>query len=410
MWFKKFFYLDPGSEGGGGSEAAPAAGGEGGSSEGGAVHETALPANAAGAKTGAETFASFREGLQKHSTPQPPAEGQEEDAENAELGEGGEKEEKKDEVLTTDKDGKPLVKGENKTAWSEEDKAALKAHKWDKLPFSPEAAALLKTKQELQAEFSRVSGSNSNAIARNTQLEAALHSGDVKTLQEMGFDLQFDKRTTEDMTKELEVQFNEVKQPMEAAIAELRKAGMNEAADYVKQIVQGILNGYNQKASLIESEKAKKDEKANWAKEFGLTPKTAKGYENLSKNAEANLTSLTQKDPDAPKYYAEIKEATKPGGPLHALGVNLARAYGTSPESAAFINDVAKGLFLSRNMPDILKTERARWAKDELAKAGNRKPGGNHPAHVPGQGGKGSESVSRLQEGMRSRMPKPQLT
>lgn len=406
MWFRKSFYLDPGTEGGAGSggESTPSSS----ESTGGESTpvETSLPSIAPGAKPGNEVFASFRERLQKHQSPQPPLEGEEKPDGEAEAIEGGEpKPEEK--ALTTDKDGNPLVKGEDKTAWTKEDVEALKAKKWDKLPFSKEAAALLKSQQELQSEYSRVSGSNSNAIARNTQLEAALHSGDVKTLTEMGFDLQFDKRTTEDMTKELEVQFNEVKTPMESAIAELRKAGMNEAADYVKQVVQGILNGYNQKAGLIESEKAKKAEKASWAQEFGLTPKTAKGYENLSKNAETNLTALTQKDPDAPKYYAYVKDATKPGGPLHALGVNLARAYGTSPESAAFINDVAKGLYLTKEMPNILKTERTRWEKEVVNKGTTHRPGGQAP--IPANGGKGgSPAADRLRQGMQSRMPQTQ--
>lgn len=372
----------------------------------------ATPAPAA-ASGGQSPFESFREGLAKSlakgSQPsQPPGDGKEPPP-TAIGGEG----EDADRNLNSEEPGTTAEpegettpgeeqEGAEKDGWTEEEQAELKAHGLEKFQASAEAKQLLKSFREARAEKDRVAGSNSNLVTRMSQMEAALHAGDAKALQAMGFDLKLDQRTPDQIIGEIEESFNGIKGAFVPVIDQL-KAQDPETAALVTKAVQKVLKGLNDKAAVIEREK----EKASWQQEVlekaGVKPETKNAYSKLAESAEKHLTALTQQDPDAGKYYKLLEKETGPGGALHAMGITLARGYGLSPQTAKMMHEIGKGLFFHQNMKTILEGERRRWAKDREKSAITGSPGGDHPAPPAGK----PDRTSNLRAGMRRMMGQP---
>jgi hypothetical protein len=406
MLMKPIIYRDPNSTAGG--SAAPVNGGSPAPAP-----SAASPAPAAATEGAKSPFESFREGLAKSlakgsQSSQPPGDGKE----TPPTAIGGEGEDANQDPnseepgTTAEPDGETTTgeeqEGAEKDGWTEEEQAELKAHALDKLQHSAEGRALLKSFREARAEKDRVAGSNSNLTTRLGQMEAALHAGDAKALQALGYDLKLDQRTPDQIVGEIEEQFNGIKDAFAPLIEEL-KAENPEIARAVTRAAQKVLKGLNDKASIIEREK----EKSAWQQEVlekaGVKPDTKNAYKKLADSAEKHLTALTQQDPDAGKYYKLLEKETAPGGALHAMGITLARGYGLSPQTAKMMHEIGKGLFFHQNMKPILEGERRKWAKDRERSAITGNPGGAHPN--PPAGG-GPDRTSHLRNGMRAMMGK----
>lgn len=389
-----------------GGAAAPATGG---------ASASAAPAPAA-KPTGAASFTSFREGLAKAltkdpKTSQPPSDGKE-TSPAATGGEGEESgvedKETKEPVTTADPDGETPEgeeqKGDDAKGWTEDELKDLKARGLDKLPFSPETQKLEKSFREARAEKDRLATSNSNLVTRNTEIEAALHAGDVKALQGMGFDLKVDQRTPEKIIEEIETDFNSVKGAIEPLYNQL-VADNPEVAKALKKAFDQIARKYNDRAAVI----AREQEKQSWQQEVlekaGVKPETKNSYKKLADQAQTNLTALTQQDPEAGKYFKLLEAATAKGGALHALGINLARAYGSSPETAKQFHEIGKGLYFAQNQKQIIATEEKRWAKNR-EKADLTRGGGGQQGSPAASSGSGI--TTRLSQGMRSMLPASQ--
>ncbi len=372
----------------------------------------ASPAPAA-ASGGQSPFESFRQGLAKSlakgsQTSQPPGDGN--DTQPAATGGEGEDANRipnSEEPGTTAKPEGETTPGEeqegaDKDGWTEEEQAELKAHGLEKFQSSAEAKQLLKSFREARAEKDRVAGSNSNLVTRMSQMEAALHAGDAKALQALGYDLKLDTRTPDQIIGEIEADFNGIKGTFEPLIKQLA-AESPEVAQLVLKATKKLLNGLEAKAAVIEREK----EKASWQQEVlekaGVKPETKNAYKTLADSAEKHLTALTQQDPDAGKYYKLLEKETAPGGALHAMGITLARGYGLSPQTAKMMHEIGKGLFFQQNMKSILEGERRKWDKDREKRAITGNPGGEHPAPPSGT----SDRTSRLRAGMRAMVGKP---
>lgn len=369
-------HYDPNTSAGG---TAPAASG--------AATASASPAPASsGERTGTQVITSFRDSLAKALTKnpessQPPSDGNETPAGT---GEGEDKgiPPSGDAPVTTADPGEDNPgeeqQGDEGKGWSAEELAELKAHGRDKIPFSADARALLKSSTELRRKFDEVSGSNSNLATRNTELEHALHAGDLKALQGMGFDLKIDQRTPDDHLKEIEEQYNGIKDTFAPLIEQL-KAENPAVAQLLTKAAKGLLQGYSRKAELIAREQEKQTWKQEVLQEQGIKPSTDNAYQKLQAKAESHLTALTQQDPDAPKYFAELKQLTSQGGPLHALGLSIAKLYGSSQQTAKAANDIAKGLYLAKNMKTILADREKKWEKDFVKKSQTGGGGGRGP-------------------------------
>jgi hypothetical protein len=387
--------------------SAPAAGGSP------APASPAVSPAPAAASGGQSPFESFREGLAKSiakgsQASQPPGDGKEPPP-TAIGGEGEDADRISDSEepgTTANPEGETTPgeeqEGADKDGWTEEDLTELKAHKLDKLQSSAEAKQLLKSFREARAEKDRVAGSNSNLLTWKTQVDTALHAGDAKALQALGYDLKLDQRTPDMIIGEIEADFNGIKGVFEPLIAQLASEAP-EAAPHVRKAVQKLLKGLNDKAAVIEKEK----EKASWQDEVlqkvGHKPDTKNAYTKLADNAEKHLTALTQQDPDAGKYYKLLEKETAPGGALQAMGITLARGYGLSPQTAKMMHEIGKGLFFQQNMKTILEGERRKWAKDREKSAITGSPGGEHPAPPSGK----PDRTSNLRAGMRQMMGQP---
>lgn len=399
-------YRDPNSTSGGGS--APASG------------ASAAPASPASAPASAATsggsgevksaFQSFGEGLAKAlskdpQSSQPPSDGKRTPAPaSANEGEDTDQVEGTKEPVTTaepeDETSGEEQQGDETKGWSEDEQKDLKARGLDTLPFTPETQKLEKSFREARAEKDRLASSNSNLATWRADTEAALHSGDVKALQAMGYDLKVDQRTPDMMITEIETQFNEVKGAIEPLYNQLVKDNP-EIAQQLKRSFDKIASKYNDRAAIITKEQERQALKDEILAETGAKPATKNSYTKLSDQAEKHLTALMQQDPEAGKYYQLVKDLTASGGPLAALGVNLAKLYGASPETAKMANAIGKGLFYEKNMKTIIAGERKKWAKDHEKRAITQ--GGNGMQPTPASGSPGGVAT-RLSQGMRAMM------
>lgn len=398
------------SNSGGGN--APASGGQSSPAPSSSSPATAATSgDTGGAKS---VFESFQNSLAKALTKgpdssQPPSNGKNTDsAATEDEGEGlGQLDTTKEPVTTAESEGETLSddeqEGDNKKGWTEDELKDLKARGLDKIPFTEETRKLENSFREARAEMSRLASSNANMVTRNADLEAALHSGDVKALQNMGFDLKVDQRTPDVMIQEIETQFNEVKGAIEPLYKELISENP-EIAHALKRSFDKIAGKYNERAAIIMKEQERQALKAEIYEETGHKPSTKNSYQKISDQAEKNLTALTQKDPEAGKYYNEIKDLTSNGGPLAALGINLATIYGKSPATAELANRLGKGLHFEKEMKNILATERKKWEKDYVKKSMTHGGNGGQPNHA--NSGSGNNSINRLRQGMQSMMGK----
>lgn len=408
MLLRRIIYRDPNSTAGGGAPAAPANGGSP------APASPSGAGSAPAARSGEAIFSSFQTGLAKAlsqkdpASSQPPSDGK--GTPPAATGDEGEDKglsAGSDEPVTTatlEDETAPggEQEGDDSKGWNSEEQAELKAHGLDKLQFGAEGRTLLKSFREARAEKDRLATSNANVITRNSQLEAALHAGDAKALQDMGFDLKLDQRTPDKMIEEIEVQFNGIKETFEPLIKQLA-AENPEVAGLIRAAAQKLLKGYNDKAAIIAQEQKWQERESKLLEKVGFKPETKDHLSKLKGQAETHLTALTQLDPDAPKYFKELEAATKAGGPLHALGITLAKGYGLSKETAKIMNEIGKGLYFQRNMKTIVEGERKKWEKDRDKRAMTHGGGGNHPNPAPGT----PSRAQGLSSAMRAHMGKP---
>jgi hypothetical protein len=393
-------YRDPNSDAGGAASAATSTGAVPASTPAGGGQAPASP----GAR-----IQSFAEGLakslQKAPTPSLPADGGKQTDKAATLpeGEGGDKDKSKEPGTTAESEIEADPDEEQEGAepekeWSKEELKTLEAMK-AKLPFTPESRTVLKSLRDTRAQLDRVSASNTNAISRAQSLEAALYAGDAKALQEMGFDLKLDQRKPDDMIKELEADFNAIKETMEPVIRDLA-AQDPDVAKKVTKALQKVLGRYNDRAATITREQEWQERESKILAKAGVKSEDPNNYKKLSEKAQSNLSALSQEDPEAAKYFKFIESETKPGGGLHALGLNLARAYGTSLEAARTMNKMAKGLYFEQNMKAILADKRKAWEKDREKRSQTARPGGASAAPPATQNG----IHSRLAAGMSAYM------
>jgi hypothetical protein len=403
--FKRIIYRDPNATGGG---SAPASGASAPASPASAP-ASAAPAGGSGEVKSA--FQSFGEGLakalSKNPNPsQPPSDGKE--ASTPASGDEGEDKgvsQAEEPVTTADPEGETTEgkekEGDDSKGWTEEDQKELKAHGIDKMPHTPETQKILKSFREARAEKDRLATSNSNLLTRHTDIEAALHAGDVKALQGMGYDLKVDQRTPDMIITEIESDFNLVKGALEPLYLQL-KSESPEHAQALKAAFDKIGSKYNDRAAVIAKEQEKQAWKQEVLQETGVKPAPGKnGYQKLADQAETNLAKLAQQDPEAPKYYALLLDETKPGGALASLGINLATLYGKSEASAKMANRMAKGLFFEKNMKTIVDGERRKWEKDREKRAMTH--GGSGAQPIPASRAPNG-AATRLSQGMKAFM------
>lgn len=372
------------SDGGGGATGAIAAPTATASSpQGGAVAAPSTPAqggsqNQSGART--ETaYERFQSQLRQVATKetakasQPTGDGN--TGETANPTEGDDSGSNTDDQSTTDIQGDDSNAEDGKGAlntWSEEEQATLKAHGLDGMTFDEKARKLLSSNRELRSQFDRVSASNTNAIEAAENIRRAAYeaaNGDAKALQDaLGIDLKLNTRGPDDILKELQSHHNDEKVIFQEAISELENAGHKDLAEVLLNVGNRVLSRWNTKADIINTEKQWGEREKNILAKVGKAPEKSDAYKGMSEKAQNNLAAIATQDPESAKYFKEIEEATKPGGALAAMGINLARAYGTNLATAKYFNEVGKGLYLSKNQAQILNDAKKKWETDYARK------------------------------------------
>lgn len=401
MLIRNRIFRDPNSDAGGAASAA--------SSQGAAPASTPAGGGQAPASPGAR-MQSFAEGLAKSLSAKAPnpslpaGDGKQTNAAATAIeGEDGDKDKSKDPGTTAEPEieadpGEEQEGAEPKEEWSKEELKTLEAMKAN-LPFSAESRTVLKSLRDTRAQLDRVSASNTNAISRTQSLEAALYAGDAKALQEMGFDLKLDQRTPDKMIEEIEADFTLVKGSLEPLYLELKQSNPDTASK-LKAAFDKIARTYNDRAAAIETEKEWQQRESKILEKAGVKREDPNNYKKLSEKAQSNLAALAQEDPESAKYFKFIEDETKPGGGLHALGINLARGYGSSMEAARTMNRMAKGLFFEKNMKSIIADKRKAWEKDHEKRITTRRVGGDSSAPAGSQNG----THSKLAAGMSAYM------
>lgn len=343
-------------------------------------------APAAGSQGGTDPQASFASQLQSISSRKAP-----QNAQPASDGKNTEPQAKGDEGANgghvsddpgTTADGgltDPEGKGaENK--WSEDDLKWLEAQGHAGVEWSPHLQKIVKSSRELRSEFDRVSGSNANAITQAETMRQAVWkaaNGDVKALQEaFGVDLKLDQRTPDVIITEIVKGGEEIQGVLQGILDQFREAGNAEGANATIQAWNAIAAKLDAKVGVIQAEKDRQALKSELRKELGGNPSPKDAYAEMMTKATTNLAALAQEDDKAPMWFKAIEDATKPGGALAALGVDLNRAYGSNLETARFFNRVGKALVTLETMPQILANERKQAEADFERKQAHGGPRG----------------------------------
>lgn len=271
-----------------------------------------------------------------------------------------------DDHSTTAADGVTPTDGKGAEGkWSEDDQKFLEAQGFKNLEWSDELQKLVKSTRELRSNHDRLSGSNANAISQIETVKRAAYSGDLKALQDaLGVDLQINRRTPDDILQEIHKDATEYQATMQDVLDEFLKQGNQEAANAVVKAWNAIAAKLDSRANIVVEEKKWKERESQFLQKAGKTSDPKDAYKAAGEKATNNLAALAQEDPQASQWFKAIEEATKPGGELAALNIDLARAYGTSLQTARFFNKVGKALITLQTMPQILAAERTRAEAD----------------------------------------------
>lgn len=309
----------------------------------------------------------------------------------------------------TTANGEGLTPPEGKGAangWSPDDLTYLTAQGLGNLAYNEETGKLVKSARELRSKFDEVSGSNANAITQSEEMTRAVHAlaaGDVDTFQKVfGVDLQLDRRTPEKRLEEITQSGTKIQQTLQGLLDAALAKGDNQGAGAIEQAWNAIRADLDGQAAVIQREKDKQSLKTELLKEVGKVPDKDSAYKALSQKANTHLATLTQEDKEAPKWFALLEKETKPGGALAALGLNLARLYGTSIQTARFANAVGKALAIQSQMPQILAAEYKRAENDFARKAAQGGLGGSTTGGSAQGGAPTNPVIANLQTMMSS--------
>lgn len=373
-------------------------------------------ASNSGGETAFERFqgqlASLSMGDTKSS--QPPKDGKQGDASASESqGEDGGKPADDQSTTVDDEGGSTDIeeKGAQENQWSEDELKGLKDHGLDDMPFHPSARKLMQSNRELRTKFDQVSASNANAITEAETIRQAIYAaaaGDAKVLQDtLGIDLKLNQRTHDDQLKEFGEYHGSQLQVLQEAINRFEGAGQMEIAQALLDVGNKVLGFWDTKAKTVQTEKEWQDRETKLLQKVGKASDPQAKYKELSQAAQTNLAKLTAEDPEAAKYYAAVEEATKPGGALRALGIDLAKAFGTNLQLARHFIEYGKAIHVLKNQTQIINTERKRWEADAERRKTQSGTRGSSTGGSAGGRAAPNSSVTALASQMRAFMGQP---
>lgn len=274
------------------------------------------------------------------------------------------------------------------------------------LPKNEDSQRLLKMYRDAESGINQFSQSNANATTRLSTIDSLLHAGDLQSLKDMGYDIPVETRTPEKMIQEIDHEFNSFSSEWNEFLAAIdNRLGQDVPPALVEVLTTAanrFKNRFQTKADVYNKELEMAQVEERVAKKYGLSKgeegKSTK-YQQLTDKATAHYTDLVQKavavgDLEGSKYLDYITKATNIGGPLNAVGVTLAKGFGSNPHTAEFLFKVGKGLHTLENMPSIISSERKKWEKEEALK--RQSNGGVHgisPSSNPSNNGAAKTSA-----------------
>lgn len=268
------------------------------------------------------------------------------------------------------------------------------------LPKNEDTQRLLKMYRDAESGINQFSQSNANATTRLANIDSLLHAGDLQSLKDMGYDIPVETRTPDKMIQEVEHEYSSFAKQWESLLVDIDSRLGQEVppalVEVLKSAAQRFKGHYQTKVDVFNKEMEMSQMEERVAKKYGL----AKGdeskenrYKQLTDKATAHYTDLVQKavavgDLKGKEYLDYITKATEIGGPLNAVGVSLAKGFGSNPHTAEFLFKVGKGLHTLENMPSIISDERKKWEKEEALKSqSNGGVYGVSPASNPSNNG-----------------------
>jgi hypothetical protein len=271
---------------------------------------------------------------------------------------------------------------EVKGALSPDDKAywTKKDPVFADMPDHPAVAKMSSQYRELEGKFTQ--GQQYLGVVNQTieDFKSVLASGDpaeiAKMVQHFGGEVKFDTRGPEDRIKELNDGYASVLQALQAVAQDLPEGSV----PVINRALAALSSQTQAKVGDIQRKQEMKTELQAMAKAAGITPNIGNPNERYKAPAQANMTTLEREmnDPNFWEYYEAIKPAFAPGGMLHAQGLTAGKAFGASIDSARYYVNLAKGLWLAKNMESkVLPAHEAAWLK---------KQNGNNAAGAPPRG------------------------
>lgn len=247
--------------------------------------------------------------------------------------------------------------------WSEEDQKYLESKGWD-ITRSEQMDKILNSYKEAEKRITDSSQTISTNNARMAHIARMVQSGDMEGFQElaktMGTELPIDTRTPDDKIKEYEETYNGVYDNFNPLIEQLAQqaqrlkgSGESLSAQDVSNFLSETVQAFDGKLNTLQGKyKGNIDEirqsqtiQKEVKNRLGL-PEKSSYYDELSKNAENAFTDLRKGNDHADKYLEKATEIFGKDSAFEAAGINVAKVFGFSPETANKAMQIGEALFV----------------------------------------------------------------
>ena len=251
----------------------------------------------------------------------------------------------------------------SKDKWSAEDLEYLKAKGWE-IDRNDQAEKILNSYKEAEKRITDSSKTISTNNARMAHIAHMIQTGDVGSIQElaktMGTELPIDTRTPDDKVKEYEDTYNGVYESFNPVIEQLAQqaqrlkgSGESLSAQDVSNFLNETVQAFDGKLNTLQGQyKGNIDEirrtqsiQKEVKSRMGLPEKTSY-YDELSRNAENAFTDLRKGNEHADKYLEKATEMFGKNSAFEAAGINVAKIFGFSPETADKAMQIGEALYV----------------------------------------------------------------
>jgi len=309
------------------------------------------------------------------------------------------KKDTEDEAITAKGEG-VATKPEEKAAkgkWSEEDLKYFESKGWDPNDSESFVSNLNKSYRDAEKRIQESGETIGTLNSRLGSIANMLLAGDVQGIQEiakhLGAELPIETRTHEDRLREHEEAAQEIQGSFEPLIQDIAKQAKNlfnqpgelsaaEVGNFLNEITEALRGNVSRLSSkhVNNINEIKQnillDKKVN--SRMGL-PEKASYYDTLAAEAKNRFTDIRNADKNADEYLTKAQELFGPGSAFEAAGINVAKVFGFSQDTALQAVKIGKGLAALEKIEsgELKKQHYEQFQKEQAGRIGHVPSGAN---------------------------------